>query len=95
MDNARRQGARILAGLDERLGDHPGIRSMRGQGLMLGIEMSAPCKEVMNLALEERLLVNVTADNVIRLLPALIYSDGDSDRLVEALVGTIERFSGS
>lgn len=91
-ENARRQGARILAGLDAGLGDHPGIQSMRGQGLMLGIEMTAPCREVVSLALDERLLVNVTADNVVRLLPALIYRDEDSDRLVERLVATIERF---
>ncbi len=95
LENARRQGARILAGLDAGLGDHPGIRSMRGQGLMLGIEMAAPCSEVVSLALAEGLLVNVTAGNVIRLLPPLIYRDEDSDQLVELLVRTIERFSKS
>jgi acetylornithine/N-succinyldiaminopimelate aminotransferase len=93
MANARRQGARILAGLDAGLGGHPGIQSIRGQGLMLGVELTSPCREVVGLALEERLLVNVTADTVIRLLPALIYRDEDSDRLVELLVKVIERFS--
>jgi len=92
-ENARRQGGRILAGLDAGLGDHPGIHTVRGQGLMLGIEMTRPCAEVVSLALEERLLVNVTADNVIRLLPPLIYRDEDSDHLVELLIRTIERFS--
>ncbi|MDZ7842077.1 MAG: aspartate aminotransferase family protein [Gammaproteobacteria bacterium] len=95
LENARRQGARILAGLDAGLGDHPGIRSMRGQGLMLGIEMTTPCGDIVSLALEEGLLVNVTAGNVIRLLPPLIYHDEDSDRLVELLVRTIKRFSRS
>jgi len=94
LENARHQGARILAGLDAGLGDHPGIRQMRGLGLMLGIEMTTPCRELVSLALEERLLVNVTADNVIRLLPALIYSDEDSDRLVERLVAAVKRFPG-
>ncbi|HSH41749.1 MAG TPA: aspartate aminotransferase family protein [Arenicellales bacterium] len=93
LDNARGQGARILAGLDSALGDHPGIRSMRGEGLMIGVEMTGPCAEVVSLALAEGLLVNVTADNVIRLLPPLIYRDEDSDRLVELLVRTVERFS--
>jgi len=93
LENARRQGARILAGLDGALGDHPGIRSIRGQGLMIGVEMTDPCAQIVSLALAERLLVNVTADNVIRLLPPLIYRDEDSDRLVELLVRTIERFS--
>jgi acetylornithine aminotransferase len=93
LENARRQGARILAGLDGALGDHPGIRSIRGQGLMIGVEMTEPCAQIVSLALAERLLVNVTADKVIRLLPPLIYRDEDSDRLVELLVRTIERFS--
>ncbi len=94
LENARRQGARILAGLDAGLGDHPGIQSMRGEGLMLGIELTTPCREVVSLALAEGLLVNVTADNVIRLLPPLIFRDEDSDRLVERLVPVIKRFSG-
>ncbi|MFZ0485585.1 MAG: aminotransferase class III-fold pyridoxal phosphate-dependent enzyme, partial [Arenicellales bacterium] len=89
---ARIQGARILAGLDDRLGEHPGIRSIRGQGLMLGVEMTTSCKELVSLALEERLLINVTADNVIRMLPPLIYRNEDSDELVDSLVKTIERF---
>ncbi|MBS1269373.1 MAG: Acetylornithine aminotransferase [Gammaproteobacteria bacterium] len=95
LDNARRQGARILEELDRRLGDHPGITAIRGMGLMVGIETSNPCKEIMNLALEERILVNVTAGDVIRLLPALIYRDQDSDELVDSLVKTIERFAGT
>jgi acetylornithine aminotransferase len=95
LSNAQRQGARILAGLDARRGDLPGIRSMRGLGLMLGVELDEPCREIMRLALqEEHLLVNVTADTVIRLLPALIYRDEDSDEVVERLVRTIKRFHG-
>jgi acetylornithine aminotransferase len=95
LSNAQRQGARILAGLDARRGDLPGIRSMRGLGLMLGVELDEPCREIMRLALqEEHLLVNVTADTVIRLLPALIYRDEDSDEVVERLVRTIKRFYG-
>ncbi|MGA8260744.1 MAG: aspartate aminotransferase family protein [Arenicellales bacterium] len=91
---AERQGARILSGLDARLGDHPDIRSIRGHGMMLGVEMTKPCKELMGLALGEHLLINVTADNVIRMLPALIYRNEDSDELVESLVRTVDRFRG-
>lgn len=90
--NAAAQGERIRDGLDSRLGDHPGIHEIRGRGLMIGIETATPCVEIMSMALDERLLVNVTADNVIRLLPALIYRDEDSDELVESLVRTIHRF---
>jgi len=90
--NAAAQGERIRDGLDSRLGDHPGIDEIRGRGLMIGIEAATPCVEIMSLALDERLLVNVTADKVIRLLPALIYRDEDSDELVESLIRTIHRF---
>lgn len=91
--NAANQGARIREGLHARIGDHPDVDDIRGQGLMLGIELKRPCKEIMSLALTERLLVNVTADNVIRLLPAVIYRNADTDELVEALARTIERFA--
>jgi acetylornithine aminotransferase len=90
--NAAVQGERIQAGLRDALGDHPGVREIRGRGLMLGVETTRPCREVMRLALEERLLVNVTADNIIRLLPAAIYRDEDSDELVARLVRTLQRF---
>lgn len=93
--NAAKQGNRIRDGLRERLDSHPGIRDIRGQGLMLGVETSRPCREIMSLALDERLLVNVTADNVIRMLPALIYEDRDSDELVELLTRTLQRFDQS
>jgi len=94
LDNALRQGERIREGLESRLSGHPEIRSIRGRGLMLGIETTRPCKEIMSLALGERILVHVTADNVIRLLPPLIYRDQDSDELVASLVKTIERWAG-
>jgi acetylornithine aminotransferase len=93
--NAAQQGAHIQDRLRARIGDHPGIREIRGQGLMLGVETSRPCREVMSLALEERLLVNVTADNVIRMLPAVIYGDQESEELVELLVRTLRRFDES
>lgn len=91
LDNAALQGERIMDGLRERLAERSDVRGVRGRGMMLGVEMSQPCKDIMNLALEHRILVNVTADNVIRLLPPLIYTEADSDELVSSLVATIEQ----
>jgi len=94
LDNAARQGGRIMEGLRSRLEGRPEVAAIRGRGLMLGVEMARPCKELMGLALENRILVNVTADSVVRLLPPLIYADTDSDELVSALVATIEQGGG-
>ncbi len=87
-------GKRILDGLKRDLGNVAGIKEIRGCGLMLAIETDAPCKEVMQLALDQRLLVNVTADNVVRLLPPLVLSDAEADTLVERLVRAVHAFLG-
>jgi len=92
--NAAEQGARIIDGLELRIGSHPAVSGIRGRGLMIGVELDRPCREVMSMALEDRLLINVTADNVIRMLPPLIYRDEDSDALVERLAAVVERFAG-
>ncbi|HEY5720009.1 MAG TPA: aspartate aminotransferase family protein [Gammaproteobacteria bacterium] len=63
----------------------PGVREVRGHGLMIGVELEQPAPDLPRLALEHRLLLNVTADRVIRLLPPLILSDADADELVARL----------
>ncbi|WP_447589865.1 acetylornithine/succinylornithine family transaminase [Aquipseudomonas campi] len=76
-------GARLLAGLQEALGEHPDVVAIRGQGLMVGIELSRPCKELVGQALaEQRLLITVTRDTTIRLLPPLICDDAQIDDIV-------------
>jgi acetylornithine/N-succinyldiaminopimelate aminotransferase len=87
-------GKRLLDALKRALAGVPGIVEIRGHGLMLGIELDRPCKEVMQLALEEKLLVNVTADTVVRLLPALILKDAEADQIVERLVRVLKKFLG-
>jgi len=88
-------GTRILDGLTHALRGAPGVRDIRGRGLMLAIELDAPCKDIMQLALTERLLVNVTAENVVRLLPPLVLSDTEADTLVERLVRAVRAFLGA
>ncbi|WP_454254713.1 acetylornithine/succinylornithine family transaminase [Pseudomonas sp. Marseille-Q8238] len=76
-------GARLLAGLQEALGEHPDVVAIRGQGLMVGIELNRPCKELVGQALaEQRLLITVTRDTTIRLLPPLICDDAQIDDIV-------------
>lgn len=76
-------GARLLAGLQKALSDHPNVIAIRGQGLMAGIEMDRNCKALVGRALEEQhLLITVTRDTVIRLLPPLICDEMQIDAIV-------------
>lgn len=79
-------GARLLAGLQRTLSDHPHVIAIRGQGLMAGIELDQPCKELVGRALaEQHLLITVTRDTVIRLLPPLICDEMQIDDIVVRL----------
>lgn len=87
-------GDRILNGLRTQLANVAGVRDIRGQGLMLAVELDRPCKEIMKLALDDGLLVNVTADSVVRLLPPLILSDDEADQIAQGVARVIRRFLG-
>ncbi len=93
MANAAAQGERIRAGLKRELAGLPGVVSIRGQGLMIGIEMDRPCGELVTLALEARLLINVTQDTVVRMLPPLIIQAHEADEIVARLAPCIKRFA--
>ena len=71
------------------LGEHPRVTNIRGRGLMLAVELDRPCPDLVKLALAEGLLINVTAERVIRLLPPLITTDHEADQIVARLVATI------
>ena len=75
-------GTRILSGLREQLGGLAGIVEIRGKGLMLAIEMQQDCVELMQAGLDAGILLNVTAGNVVRLLPPYILTDEEADELV-------------
>jgi acetylornithine aminotransferase len=91
-ERAARLGQRLLTGLKEKLGHVPGVREIRGRGLMLAVELDRPCKELLQRALESGILINVTAENVVRLLPPLIFTDNEADLLVEKLDMVIRAF---
>lgn len=82
-ERAARLGTRLLSGLQAALGDHPDITAIRGKGLMVGIELNRNCQELVARALKEQhLLITVTRDRVIRLLPPLICDEKQIDDIV-------------
>ncbi|HEY8385090.1 MAG TPA: aminotransferase class III-fold pyridoxal phosphate-dependent enzyme, partial [Porticoccaceae bacterium] len=85
-------GERIRSGLTRALQDVPAVTDIRGQGLMIGIELDRPCAELVQRAADAGLLINVTAERVIRLLPPLIFSDIEADQLVNTLAPLIADF---
>jgi acetylornithine aminotransferase len=92
MENAARVGAMLLAGLREALAGRPGVVEVRGHGLMIGVELDRPCGELVGRALEAGLLINVTMDNVIRLLPPLIMNEGEAGQVLAILVPLVRAF---
>jgi acetylornithine/N-succinyldiaminopimelate aminotransferase len=68
------------------------VREIRGQGLMIGIELDYACGELVQQALERGMLINVTVDNVIRLLPPLIFRQEEAGLLLETLVPLVTQF---
>lgn len=92
MRNAVEIGDAIRNDLGERLRGNPGVVDIRGAGLMIGVELAYPCGELVKEALDAGLLINVTADTVIRLLPPLIFTREDAKLLVDKLAPLIESF---
>ena len=90
--NAAETGGFIRQGLARALEGHPGIVEIRGLGLMVGIELDRPCVELMQIALEQGLLINVTAERTIRLLPPLTMTRDEAKILVEKLARLIANF---
>ena len=94
VNRAEQLGTRMLDGFKTQLGDAEDVVSIRGRGLMLGIELDRPCGELMQRALDRKLLINVTADTVVRLLPPLILTDAQADEIVAEVSQLILEFLG-
>jgi len=90
--NAATVGAALKAELERGLAGTPGFVEVRGQGLMLGIELARPCGELLGRACEAGLLLSVTADKVIRLVPSLILNKDEAAQIVTILVPLIKAF---
>ena len=92
--NAARVGDAIRGGLAAALDRLAGVTEIRGMGLMIGIELDRPCGELVGQALAAGLVINVTADNVIRLLPPLVMSEAEGRMAVERLAPLVQAFLG-
>ncbi len=83
--NAAKVGAHLKAALQRELGALPGVKDIRGQGLMIGVELNKPCSVIMQRAVDVGLLISVTADSVIRMVPSLILTTAEADEIVALL----------
>ncbi len=97
VERAAELGKRMLSRLRERLTHCEGLEckltdDIRGKGLMIGIELERPCGELVRTALERGLLINITQERVLRLLPPLILSDAQADQIVDQVVELISDF---
>ena len=91
--SATQKGELIRLGLGEHLKNNNHVVDIRNKGLMIGIELDSPCAELIKLALQQHLLINVTNEMTIRLLPPLIIDDQQIELLVETLSGIINNYT--
>ncbi len=91
-ENAETIGNWICGQLSAALADQPGVQVIRNAGMMIGIQLDRPCGDLVKRALEQKLLINVTAENVVRLLPPLVMNQNEASQLVQLLVPMIQNF---
>lgn len=88
--NAASVGARLQNALKRELAGLPGVKEIRGSGLMIGVELDKPCGALVNQCAEKGLLISVTADTVIRMVPPLILTTAEADEIVAILVPLVK-----
>jgi acetylornithine aminotransferase len=94
LNNAAGQGERLLVRLREALAGHPDVRQIRGLGLMIGIELNRPVRDLcLKAAQDHGVLINVTRGQTIRLLPPLIIDEADVERIVSGVVGALSNIA--
>ncbi len=91
-ENAQAMGDLIHQEIKAALKDVAGVKVVRNAGLMVGIELDRPCSELIKMALEDKLLINVTAEKVVRLLPSLVINEAEAKELVARLSKLIKQF---
>ncbi len=92
LGNAAKVGFQLLTALTTQLMHVPGVKEVRGKGLMIGIELDRPCGALVNRCADHGLLLSVTADSVVRMVPPLILTGAEADELVAILVPQIKAF---
>ncbi|SEQ74676.1 aspartate aminotransferase family protein [Giesbergeria anulus] len=92
LDNAAKVGAYLKNSLQQALGHVEGVTDVRGMGLMIGVELAKPCGALVGVAADSGLLISVTADSVIRLVPPLILTEAEADSIVALLTPLVKAF---
>jgi acetylornithine/N-succinyldiaminopimelate aminotransferase len=92
LQNAERVGGAMRAGLQDAFRGNTGVAEIRGMGMMFGVELDRPCLELVRESLAAGLVINVTADNVIRMLPPLVMTEAEGRMVVERLAPLVKRF---
>ncbi len=92
LNNVVKQSQTLLNGFQDQLGQLSEVSNIRGKGLMLGIELSTDCGELVEKAKEKGLLINVTAGNTIRLLPPLIINDEETQFILSTVTSLVQEF---
>jgi acetylornithine/N-succinyldiaminopimelate aminotransferase len=93
--NAERVGAVIRHGLSEALGGVKGVREVRGMGMMIGVELEDACGDLVKQALDAGLVINVTVDKVVRIMPPLVMSEAEGREVLARLVPLVKAFVGN
>ena len=89
---AAKLGSYLLDNFRESLKGIYGVVDIRGKGLMIGIELEKECLDLVEKALKNKLLINVTSGNVIRLLPPLVMSEKEADQVVSVLTNVLKKY---
>ncbi|AMX04079.1 acetylornithine aminotransferase [Microbulbifer thermotolerans] len=95
IERAEKLGARLLQQLRQQLAGCDAVVDIRGLGLLVGVALDRPCGEIVEMARAEGILINVTAGNVVRLLPPLTLTDDECARIAETVSTLIQRFTRS
>jgi acetylornithine aminotransferase len=86
-------GAFMRDSLQQSLAGNKRVKEIRGKGLMIGIELSEPCTELVKEAIDQQLLINVTAGNTIRLLPPFIIDQQQAQQIVATVTALVNGFN--
>jgi len=92
LENAAARGAQLRQAFEAAFAGLAGVKEIRGQGLMIGIELDRPCGALLQRAADAGLMISVTADSVIRLLPPLILTAAEADEIARILVPLVKAF---
>jgi acetylornithine aminotransferase len=95
LQNAERVGNLLQQGLKDQLGAAKGVADVRGMGMMIGVELEESCGDLVKQALEAGLVINVTVDKVVRLLPPLVMKEAEAREVLARLVPLVKAFVGN